>query len=70
MKELTNPDNTFIAAINGRASGGGAEIGWACDLRVAEKKATFCQPEVDLNLTTGLGGVSRMSRLIGSTHTS
>ena len=70
MKELTNPDNTFIAAINGRASGGGAEIGWACDLRVAEKKAIFCQPEVDLNLTTGLGGVSRMSRLIGATHTS
>ena len=43
-----------IASINGRASGGGAEIGWACDLRIAEEGVKFCQPEVDLNLTSGL----------------
>ena len=70
LNEITHPDIISIAAINGRSSGGGAEIGWACDLRVAEKKVNFSQPEVDLNLTTGLGGASRVARLIGVTHTS
>jgi len=67
MRELTHPDIITIASINGRASGGGAEIGWACDLRIAEEGVKFCQPEVDLNLTTGLGGTSRVARLIGPT---
>ena len=70
LNEITHPDIISIAAINGRSSGGGAEIGWACDLRVADKKANFSQPEVDLNLTTGLGGTSRVTRLIGPTQTS
>ena len=70
FNQLTHPDIISIAAINGRSSGGGAEIGWACDLRVADKKANFSQPEVDLNLTTGLGGTSRVARLIGPTQTS
>lgn len=69
LNHLTHPDIISIAAINGRSSGGGAEIGWACDLRFAEEKATFSQPEVDLNLTTGLGGTSRVVKLIGATHT-
>ena len=67
MRELTHPDIITIASINGRASGGGAEIGWACDFRIAEEGVMFCQPEVDLNLTTGLGGTSRVARLIGPT---
>ena len=62
-------DIISIACINGRASGGGAEIGWACDFRIAEEGVKFCQPEIDLNLTTGLGGTSRVARLIGPTKT-
>ena len=69
MKEITHPDIISIACINGRASGGGAEIGWACDFRIAEEGVKFCQPEIDLNLTTGLGGTSRVARLIGPTKT-
>jgi enoyl-CoA hydratase/carnithine racemase len=54
-----------IAAISGDSSGGGAELGWACDLRIAEAQARFSQPEVDMGLTTGIGGCSRLARLAG-----
>lgn len=65
QQALTHPDTISIAAISGVAAGGGAELGWACDLRIAEAQATFSQPEVDLGLTTGIGGCSRLSRLVG-----
>jgi enoyl-CoA hydratase/carnithine racemase len=58
-----------IAAISGDCSGGGAELGWACDLRVAEQQASFGQPEVMMGLSTGLGGTSRLLRLIGPSAT-
>ena len=67
FNERDYSDIISIACINGRASGGGAEIGWACDFRIAEEGVKFCQPEIDLNLTTGLGGTSRVARLIGPT---
>jgi len=65
LEELGHADWITIAAINGATAGGGAELGWACDLRVAETTARFCQPEVDLGLTTGIGGSSRLARLAG-----
>ena len=65
MEELSHQDVISIAAISGDSSGGGAELGWACDLRVAETQASFAQPEVDMGLTTGIGGSSRLARLAG-----
>lgn len=65
LEELTHEYVGSIAVVNGPCAGGGAELGWACDLRIAEEQATFCQPEVDLGLTTGLGGSSRLARLAG-----
>jgi len=58
-----------IAAISGDCSGGGAELGWACDLRIAEEQATFGQPEVQIGVATGVGGTCRVARLIGRTAT-
>lgn len=58
-----------IAAINGDTSGGGCELGWGCDLRVAEEQARFSQPEVAIGAGTGIGGTSRLMRLIGRTAT-
>ena len=65
QQELGHEDVVSIAAISGDCAGGGAELGWACDFRVAERQARFCQPEIDLGLTTGIGGCSRLARLAG-----
>lgn len=65
LTEVAHEDVVSIAAISGDCSGGGAEIGWACDLRVAEQQARFAQPEVNIGLTTGIGGCSRLARLAG-----
>jgi len=65
VAELTHPAMISIAAISGDANGGGAELGWACDLRVAEEQVAIGQPEVQIGLTTGLGGTVRLARLIG-----
>jgi enoyl-CoA hydratase/carnithine racemase len=67
LQELADPGMVTIAAITGDCSGGGAELGWACDLRIAEEHALFAQPEVGMALTTGIGGTSRLARLIGRT---
>lgn len=58
-----------IAAVAGDTSGGGCELGWACDLRVAEENSRFSQPEVIIGAGTGIGGTSRLMRLIGRTVT-
>lgn len=67
LEELSHDAVVSIAAINGDASGGGAELAWACDFRIAERQARFAQIEVNAGLTTGIGGCSRLSRLVGIT---
>lgn len=67
QEELAHEDIVSIAAISGDTAGGGAEMGWACDLRIAERQARFAQPEVDIGLTTGVGGSSRLLHLVGRT---
>lgn len=65
QQELAQQPLISIAAVSGDCSGGGAELGWACDFRVAERQARFSQPEIKIGLTTGIGGCSRLSRLVG-----
>ena len=69
LQILSRGTAVAIAAINGDTSGGGCELGWACDLRVAEEQARFSQPEVIIGAGTGIGGTSRLMRLIGRTVT-
>lgn len=57
-----------IAANNGQAWGGGAELSWGCDLRIAAESATYGQPEVALGIIPGAGGTTRLARLIGPTR--
>jgi enoyl-CoA hydratase/carnithine racemase len=69
LNELSRTPMVSIAAISGDCSGGGAELGWACDLRIAEEQATFGQPESQIGVATGVGGTCRVARLIGRTAT-
>jgi crotonobetainyl-CoA hydratase len=55
-------DKPLIAAVNGAAYGGGAEIALACDLIVADEEARFALPEVTRGLFAAAGGVIRLSR--------
>ncbi|MBF8261997.1 MAG: fadB [candidate division NC10 bacterium] len=55
-----------LAAISGTCLGGGLELAMACHLRVCAEKSRLGLPEVWLNLIPGLGGVYRLSRLVGA----
>jgi enoyl-CoA hydratase len=55
----------LIAAINGVAFGGGAEMAVRCDLRVADPSATICFSEVRLGLMPDWGGGVALARLLG-----
>ena len=58
----------IIAAINGLAYGGGAEIASRCDLRVMDPGAVFCFSEVRLGLMPDHGGVVGLTRLVGASR--
>lgn len=55
-----------VAAIHGKALGGGAEIAMACHYRVASTSAEIGLPEVTLGLIPGAGGTQRLPRLVGA----
>jgi len=57
-------DLPVIAAVNGMAYGGGAELLLACDLAVAARSARVGLPEVKRGLVAGAGGVIRLPRLL------
>jgi enoyl-CoA hydratase/carnithine racemase len=54
-----------IAAVNGLAYGGGAEIAVRCDLRVMSAEAKICFSEVKLGLMPDMGGGVALTRLAG-----
>lgn len=55
-----------IAAIEGAAMGGGAELALAADMRVLGQDAVFALPETALAIIPGAGGTQRLPRLIGA----
>ncbi len=55
----------IIAAVNGLAYGGGAELAVRCDLRVMDPEAKLCFSEVRLGLMPDMGGCWALTRLVG-----
>ncbi|HEX2774443.1 MAG TPA: enoyl-CoA hydratase/isomerase family protein [Micromonosporaceae bacterium] len=54
-----------LAALDGPALGGGAELAYACDLRVCTARTVFGQPEVRLGIIAGAGATHRLPALVG-----
>ena len=67
--QLEELDKITIAAVDGYCVGGGLEITMACDFVIAAERARWGMPEVDVGITPGWGGTTRMARLIGRRRT-
>ncbi len=54
-----------IAAVNGVALGGGAELALACDIRLAAPHARFAHPEIRWGMIPAAGAHQRLRNLVG-----
>ena len=54
-----------VAALNGLAVGGGAELAVACDFRIAAAHAAIGFVHARLNISSGFGGGTDLMRLLG-----
>ncbi|WP_024856552.1 enoyl-CoA hydratase/isomerase family protein [Ruminococcus albus] len=55
-----------VAAVNGGCFGGGLEIAMSCRFRIASAKARLGLTEVMHGVVPGMGGIERLSRIIGT----
>ncbi len=62
MRRLPLPT---VAAVDGWALGGGAELAYACDIRIAGPHAVFGNPEPGLGILAGAGACWRLKELVG-----
>jgi enoyl-CoA hydratase/carnithine racemase len=61
IRQMTKP---VIAVVNGPASGAGANLAFACDLRIAATTATFSQSFLKVGLHPDWGGTFFLPRLV------
>jgi enoyl-CoA hydratase len=57
-----------IAAVNGRALGGGLELLQATDIRIAAEHALFALPEPKVGIVPGAGSMVRLARQLPWAH--
>lgn len=65
LDRIAGLDRPSVAAIDGRALGGGLELALACSLRIGSERALLGLPEPKLGLIPGAGGTQRLPRLVG-----
>lgn len=65
LDALENFPKLLVAAIHGRALGGGLETALVCHYRCATSTALVGLPEVRLGLLPGAGGTQRLPRIAG-----
>jgi enoyl-CoA hydratase len=63
VNELPMP---VIAAVDGWALGGGAELAYAADIRIATPDARFGNPETGLGIIPAAGATWRLPEIVGS----
>lgn len=54
-----------VAAVSGFALGGGAELAYACDIRIVNPAAVFGNPEPGLGILAAAGATYRLPTLVG-----
>jgi enoyl-CoA hydratase/carnithine racemase len=55
----------WLAAVNGHCLGGGLELALACHFRLCSDAARLGLPELGNGLLPGLGGIHRLTKLVG-----
>ena len=62
---LEDLDCVTIAAVDGVCMGGGLELTLCCDFVLATPSSRWGMPEIDMGITPGWGGCTRMQRFVG-----
>ena len=65
LLRLENLEVPVVAAIEGHALGGGAEVAMACDLRIAASDARIGFKQISMGIMVGWGGGQRLRDLVG-----
>ncbi len=62
LRKVSKP---IIAAVNGVALGGGAELALSCDIRIASENARFGQTEIKWGMMPAYGGCQQLRMIVG-----
>jgi 2-(1,2-epoxy-1,2-dihydrophenyl)acetyl-CoA isomerase len=65
ISRIRNIEKPVVAAVNGVAAGAGANIAFACDFTIANKKASFTQAFSKIGLVPDSAGTFFLPRLVG-----
>ena len=64
-RKIESLGKVVVAAINGYALGAGLEMAESCMIRIAGHTAKLGHPEVRIGAVAGVGGTTRLPRLVG-----